>query len=51
LREGTLAFVPLIDPELKPSHLTVIISGLRPQAPSVSLMAEALRAAAAKLLK
>ena len=50
LREGTLAFVPLVDPELKPSHLTIISSALRPQAPSTNLMIEALRAAAAKLL-
>lgn len=51
LREGTLAFVPLVDPHLKPSHLTVILSALRPQAPGTSLMVEALRAGAAKLLK
>jgi len=51
LREGTLAFVPMVDPHLKPSHLTIIMSALRPQAPSVSLMAEALRAGAAKLLE
>ena len=51
LREGTLSFVPLVDPHLKPSHLAIITSGLRPQAPAVSLMAEALRTGAAELLK
>jgi DNA-binding transcriptional LysR family regulator len=51
LAEGSLSFVPLVDPDLKPSHLTVITSALRPQTPSVSLMAEAMRAAAAALLK
>jgi DNA-binding transcriptional LysR family regulator len=51
LREGSLVFVPLVDPKLEPSHLTVITSALRPQSAAAVMMAEALRASAAKLLE
>jgi DNA-binding transcriptional LysR family regulator len=50
LREGTLAFVPLVDPKLEPSNLTIITSALRPQSAAAIMMAEAFRASAAKLL-
>jgi DNA-binding transcriptional LysR family regulator len=51
LREGSLVFVPLVDPKLEPSHLAVITSALRPQSAAAVMMAEALRANAAKLLE
>jgi DNA-binding transcriptional LysR family regulator len=51
LGEGSIAFVPLVDPKLEPSNLTVITSALRPQSAAVMMMAEALRASAAALLK
>jgi DNA-binding transcriptional LysR family regulator len=51
LREGSLVFVPLVDPKLEPSHLAVITSALRPQSAAAVMMAEALRASAAKLLE
>jgi DNA-binding transcriptional LysR family regulator len=51
LREGTLAFVPLVDPKLEPSNLTIITSALRPQSAAAIMMAEAFRASAAKLLE
>ncbi len=51
LREGTVAFVPLVDPKLEPSHLTIVTSALRPQSAAAIMMAEALRASAAKLLE
>jgi DNA-binding transcriptional LysR family regulator len=51
LRDGTLVFVPLVDKQLKPSQLTVVVSALRPHSPGVNLIAEALRAGAAQLLK
>jgi hypothetical protein len=41
----------LVDPKLEPSHLTIITSALRPQSAAAIMMAEALRASAAKLLE
>jgi DNA-binding transcriptional LysR family regulator len=51
LRTGALAFVPLVDPDIKPPMLTVVVPALRPQSPSASLTAEAIRAEVASLLR
>ncbi|MFL6795843.1 MAG: LysR family transcriptional regulator [Xanthobacteraceae bacterium] len=51
LREGSLAFLPLVDPKLEPQDLTIIMSALRPQSAAAMMMGEALRASAAKLLE
>ncbi len=51
LRSGSVVFVPLLDPGFKPPQLTIIVPTLRPQSPSASVMAEAIRAGMAALLK
>ena len=51
LREGSLVFVPLMEPGLKPHQLTVMVSALRPPSLIASIMTEAARAGVADLLK
>ena len=51
LREGSLAFVPMIEPGLKAQQLTVLVSAKRQPSPAASLAAEAIRAGVAELLK
>jgi DNA-binding transcriptional LysR family regulator len=51
LRDGTLVFVPLVDRRLKAPLLSVLISSRRPPSFAASLVAEAVRAGVAELLK
>ncbi len=51
LRDGSLVFVPLSDPGLKPRQLSVIISAVRRPSLIATLLAEAARVGAAELLK
>ena len=51
LREGSLVFIPLMEPGLKPHQLTVMVSALRPPSLIASVMTEAARAGVAELLK
>jgi DNA-binding transcriptional LysR family regulator len=51
LRDGSLVFVPLIDRRLKPPLLSVLISNRRPPSFAASMVAEAMRAGVAELLK
>jgi DNA-binding transcriptional LysR family regulator len=51
LRDGSLVFVPMIEPSLKPQQLAVLVSGRHPPSPMASLAAEAIRAGVAELLK
>ena len=51
LREGSLVFVPVLEPGLKPQQLTVLVSARRQLSPAASLAAEAIRAGVAELLK
>jgi DNA-binding transcriptional LysR family regulator len=51
LRDGTLVFVPLVDRRLRPPLLSVLISNRRPPSFAASLVAEAVRAGVAELLK
>jgi DNA-binding transcriptional LysR family regulator len=51
LRDGTLIFVPLVDRRLRPPLLSVLISNRRPPSFAASLVAEAVRAGVAELLK
>jgi DNA-binding transcriptional LysR family regulator len=51
LQEGSLVFVPVIEPEMKPQQLTVLVSARRPPSPTASLAAELIRAGVAELLK
>lgn len=51
LREGTLVFVPLMEPGLKPHQLTVMIPTNRPPSLVASAIVEATRAGVADLLK
>ena len=51
LQDGSLVFVPMIEPGLKPQQLTVLVSARRQLSPTASLAAEAIRAGVAELLK
>jgi DNA-binding transcriptional LysR family regulator len=51
LQEGSLVFVPVLEPGLKPQQLTVLVSARRQLSPTASLAAEAIRAGVADLLK
>ena len=51
LKDGSLVFVPVIEPGLKPQQLTVLVSARRQPSPTASLAAEAIRAGVAELLK
>jgi hypothetical protein len=51
LRERSLAFVPLMEPGLKPHQLTVMIPTHRPPSLVASAIVEATRSGVADLLK
>jgi DNA-binding transcriptional LysR family regulator len=51
LKEGSLLFVPMIEPGLKAQQLTVLVPSKRQPSPTASLAAEAIRAGVAELLK
>ena len=51
LKEGSLVFVPVLEPGLKPQHLTVLVSARRQPTPTASFAVEAIRAGVAELLK
>ena len=51
LQDGSLVFVPVIEPGLKPQLLSVLVSARRQLSPTASLAAEAIRAGVAELLK
>ena len=51
LREGSLIFIPFMEPGIKPHQLTVLVNAQRPPSLIASLMAEATRAGVADLLK
>jgi DNA-binding transcriptional LysR family regulator len=51
LKDGSLVFIPLMEPTLKPPNLVVSVADNRPPSLTASVFAEAVRAAVAELLK